>query len=87
MREVVFFMRKLFNITIDETAFLKWEISEILYKNNFLEVSVKPFGFLHPQTPIGCIKYIVLAENLLERTPVFSEIAGSLLISTRKKAR
>lgn len=80
------FIRRMFNATADETAFLKWKITDILYKNGFLDISVKPFGFLHPQTPSGCIKYIMVIETFLERIPIISEIAGSLVIAARKKS-
>jgi len=78
------FTRRIFNATADETAFFKWQIAGALRSHNFRDVFVRPFGFLHPHTPAGCIRYLVSAENVLEKIPLFSEIAGSLLIGARK---
>ena len=45
------------------------------------------FDSLYPLTPVRLIPLVEWLGRVLERLPVFSEIAGSLLISGRKAAR
>jgi len=77
-------MRRIFNATPEETAFYRWEISRALAKSGFINTEAVPFGFLHPYTAPGLIKIVTELERLLENIPVFSEIAGSLIISGQK---
>ena len=68
----------------DETAFFRWKIASQLRSHGFMDVSVEPFDFLHPQTPAWLLD---LAERLtinLEKVPLIREITGSLIIQCRK---
>ena len=68
----------------DETAFFRWKISKLLRKNNFKNVRVKPFDFLHPSVPKRLIKVISKMGNAFEKCPIIKEIAGSIFISATK---
>jgi SAM-dependent methyltransferase len=69
----------------DETAFIRWQLANKLRFHNFVDVSVEPFDFMHPQTPAWLL--LNLTERLvmiLEKIPLIKEIAGSLIIQCRK---
>jgi len=68
----------------DETAFFRWCIRKKLIETGFVEVTVKPFDFLHPQTPKSLIKTINQISFFVEKTPLVSELAGSLYIVANK---
>lgn len=78
------FMRRLFNNSPDETAFIKWSIKNKLLKIGFTHVQVKPFDFLHPATPTFLINLVNQASKLFESMPIIKEIAGSLIITGKK---
>lgn len=73
-------IKRLLGESPHERAFFRWQISQILAKQGFNHLVVKPFDFLHPVTP-GLLTLLVnkLGE-LLERLPLIKEIAGSLMI-------
>lgn len=70
-----------------ETAFVRWRIRPALARLGVADVRARPFDFLYPLTPAGMIGVVERVGRLLERLPVLSEIAGSLLISGRKPER
>ena len=70
----------------DETAFSRWDIAEKLRRFGFVDVSVEPFDFLHPQTPARLLNLAERLTRRVEKTPLVREIAGSLIIRCRKDA-
>lgn len=68
----------------DETAFFKWRLRKKLKEHGFQNISIIPFDFLHPQIPESFIKYFKPVADILEHTPIFKEIAGSLYIIANK---
>ncbi len=68
----------------DETAFFRWGLQRRLRRLGFREIQVEPFEFLHPRIPASLIKSVRSLESVLEKTPLFREIAGSLYIRARK---
>jgi SAM-dependent methyltransferase len=68
----------------DETAFFRWEIARKMRVHNFVDVSVEPFDFMHPQTPAGLLNLMERLTIILEKVPLVREIAGSLIIQCRK---
>ena len=79
------FMRKLFNNSPNETAFIRWNLKKKLIKAGFTHVQLKPFDFLHPATPAFLINPIIQISKTFEATPLLKEIAGSLIISGEKE--
>jgi len=78
-------LKKMMNDTPTEAAFCRWRLKAVLRKKGFCRISIYPFEFLHPLTPkslIGCVRK---AERCLEHIPLMREIAGSLLMTARKK--
>jgi len=78
------FMRKLFNNSPDETAFIRFLLQKKLKKAGFCSVKIYPFDFLHPATPKLFIKCLIKMGKILERVPIFKEFAGSLYIEAQK---
>ena len=68
----------------DETAFFRWEIANQFRSHGFMEVSVKPFDFVHPQTPAWLLNLTERLTIVLENIPLVREIAGSLIIQCRE---
>lgn len=64
-----------------ETAFFRWSLESRLSGMGFKEIKIEPFDFLHPSCPRVAIDAIEKLGSLLEKTPLFREIAGSLFIS------
>ena len=77
-------LKKILNDTPSETAFFRWELKKTLEQNGFSQIYIYPFEFLHPLTPVPFICFIKKLERWLERAPIFKEIAGSLLIYSKK---
>ncbi len=78
-------IRKIANNSPDETAFIKWQIKKKLAAAGFNRIAVKNFDFLHPLIPKLLIKPVSRLGKVLEKTPGFKEISGSLIISGRKE--
>jgi len=78
-------LKKLTGDTPSETAFFRWRTKCNLQKNGFRQVSILPFEFLHPLTPVFLIDIIRRAEYFLEKLPIIKEITGSLLIYAEKE--
>jgi ubiquinone/menaquinone biosynthesis C-methylase UbiE len=68
----------------DETAFIRWKIKKLLQNTGFKKITVVPFDFLHPAVPSRLIKTIATIGRIAENTPLFKEIAGSVLIKAVK---
>jgi len=67
-----------------ETAFTRWGLRRTLARLGLVDVAVRPFDFLYPATPKRLVPMVERLSRVLERTPLVSEIAGSLLISARR---
>jgi 2-polyprenyl-3-methyl-5-hydroxy-6-metoxy-1,4-benzoquinol methylase len=70
----------------DETAFFRWSLRRQLGRVGFANVQIRPFDFLHPQTPRSLIPVCQLVGDCFERVPLVSEFAGSLYIAAHKPA-
>lgn len=68
----------------DETAFFRWSLIKLMRNTGFVDISIKPFDFLHPAIPVSLIPFIMTIGKTIEKLPLFKEIAGSLYISARK---
>lgn len=68
----------------DETAFFRWPLRQRLQRAGFREIQITPFDFLHPKIPARYIPIVKSIGNFLEKTPLLSEIAGSLYIRGKK---
>ena len=68
----------------DETAFFRWQIANQLRRYGFVDVCIKPFDFMHPQTPARLLNLMERLAKILEKVPFVREIAGSLIIQCRK---
>jgi ubiquinone/menaquinone biosynthesis C-methylase UbiE len=69
----------------DETAFFRWKIKTLLNSTGFRRIEVMPFDFLHPAIPPSLIKTVSAMGKIIEKTPLFKEIAGSLFIKAVKE--
>ena len=78
------FIKKRMGDSPDETAFFRWSLKKQLAKAGFIDISIRPFDFLHPQIPECLISFFRPICSFLERTPILSEFAGSLYIEARK---
>lgn len=78
------FVKKMSGDSPDETAFFQWRMKTSLVKNNFNDISVEPFDFLHPAFPDFLFAPISLFAGILEKITFIKEIAGSLFIFGRK---
>jgi len=70
----------------EETAFVRWSLSQRMRLAGFQLVRVAPFDFLHPVVPVRWIQVVRKVGASLEQIPVVREVAGSLLIQGSKKA-
>lgn len=70
--------------TETETAFFKNQIKKDLTELGLKNVEVVPFDFVHPGFPGFCLEPLKMLTNVLEKTPLVKEIAGSLKISATK---
>jgi SAM-dependent methyltransferase len=68
----------------DETAFFRWPLRRLLEQTGYREIRIDPFDFLHPKTPGPLVGPVNGLGRFLEKTPVVSEIAGSLFIRAVK---
>ncbi len=67
----------------DEYAFTSGRIRRDLEAAGFISISVRPYEFLHPSTPVALIAFTRSLEAVLDRTPL-RHFGGSLLIEARK---
>jgi ubiquinone/menaquinone biosynthesis C-methylase UbiE len=68
----------------DETAFFRWGLRKRLRKYGFRNIAIRPFDFLHPQTPQPLIPLVKHIGSFLEKIPLLMEIAGSLYVKAEK---
>jgi len=68
----------------DETAFFRWQIARKLLSFGFVDVTVYPFDFIHPDIPASLLDVAERWSVILEKIPLIREIAGSLIIQCRK---
>jgi SAM-dependent methyltransferase len=69
-----------------ETAFVRWQLGPALERLGLARVRIRPMDFLYPLTPAALIGIVERIGRVLERVPVVSEIAGSLLVLAEKPA-
>jgi 2-polyprenyl-3-methyl-5-hydroxy-6-metoxy-1,4-benzoquinol methylase len=67
-------------VSPDETAFVRWQLQELLLKTGFTGIDITPFDWLHPATPPALINLVSEVGSYLEMTPIVRELAGSLRI-------
>ena len=79
------FLKRRVGDSPDETAFFRWQMVKRLHHIGFVDVSVEPFDFIHPQMPPSLLNWAERLTTLLEKTPFMREFAGSLMIQCRKK--
>ena len=70
--------------SLDETAFVRWQIAGALSRAGFADVRVCPHDWLHPATPVGWLDTVSKIGRAVERVPGLRECAGSLLISATR---
>lgn len=76
--------KRYFGVSPDEMAFSRFRARAALRAAGFPEAHVRPFDFVHPATPAPLVGAVARVGRWLERVPLVSEIAGSLLIMGRK---
>jgi 2-polyprenyl-3-methyl-5-hydroxy-6-metoxy-1,4-benzoquinol methylase len=68
----------------DETAFLRWQLKNLLKIKKFKNISITPFDWLHPATPPLFITPIMKLGVVLEKIPIVREFSGSLIIYAKR---
>ena len=68
-------------VSPDETAFVRWQVTRELRAVGFTDISIVPFDWLHPATPSSLIPLVQGVGGLLERLPLVREFSGSLWIT------
>lgn len=81
------FIKKRMGDSPDETAFFRWSLKKQLAQAGFVDISIRPFDFLHPQIPEYLIVFFRPVCSFLEQAPILSEFAGSLYIEARKRGK
>jgi SAM-dependent methyltransferase len=76
--------KRYFGVSPDEMAFSRFRAASALRAAGLSDVRVRPFDFLHPATPAALVDAVARVGRGLERMPVLSEFAGSLLVTARK---
>ncbi len=71
----------------DETAFFRWSLKRQMTLAGFDHVKIRPFDWLHPFTPEPFISAVQAVGKILEKIPVMSELAGSLLICAQRPGK
>jgi SAM-dependent methyltransferase len=77
-------LRRLTRESPDETAFWRGPLARRLREAGFVDVSVRPFDFLHPLLPVCAARVLRRGLRALEAVPALREIAGSLAVFGRK---
>ena len=78
------YIKRIMGDSPDETAFFRWGLKRKLKEHFFRNISIKPFDFLHPQTPKILLHLIKQIGFFVEKMSILSEIAGSLYIRAEK---
>ena len=77
--------KKYFGVSPDEMAFSRFRARAAARAAGLDGVSVTPFDFLHPATPARLIGAVSALGRAVERVPLAREIAGSMVLSGRKR--
>ncbi|MBI5578840.1 MAG: methyltransferase domain-containing protein [Deltaproteobacteria bacterium] len=80
------FLPMFWYISPDEGAFYRHRLARLLGAIGFADVRTQAFDWLHPSVPTRGITGALTLGNLLEKTPVLREFAGSLLIRATRPA-
>lgn len=64
----------------DESAFIRWQFRDLLRKTGFVNITILPYDWLHPATPVSLIKPFAKTGLILEKLPIIREFSGSLHI-------
>ncbi len=67
-------------ISADETAFVRSSLKRSLEKIGFINNSIVPFDWLHPDVPEKLIPFVSATGLVLEKIPLIREFSGSLHI-------
>lgn len=78
------FIKRWLGDSPDETAIIRWNFSDMMNKIGFINTKVMPYDFLHPYTPSLFIPLVKSIGLIVERIPIFREIAGSVIIYGEK---
>lgn len=78
------FVKRYFMVSPDETAFIRWKLFRKIQENNFKDIKIVNFDFLHPSTPKPFIPMVKRLGEFLEQFPLTKEITGSLYIHAVK---
>ena len=68
----------------DESAFTRRQLRHLLQNAGFVKVTVLPYDWLHPATPVTLIKPVAKAGRILEKLSIIREFAGSLHLSAER---
>lgn len=68
----------------DETAINRWKFKKMLNKLGYVKIKIFPYDFLHPIIPKPLVNIVNGISKLIEKIPVLSEIAGSVIIVGHK---
>ena len=72
--------------SVEEQTHTRWRYRSMLRRAGFVQVSVRPFDFLHPKTPRFLPGAVVNVGRVLECFSILREISGSLLLTARRPA-
>jgi ubiquinone/menaquinone biosynthesis C-methylase UbiE len=78
------FIKRMLGDSPDETAILRWKFAKMMLAIGFKNVDIYPYDFLHPITPKPLIRLVNSVGKIIEKIPVFKEIAGSVVIAGEK---
>jgi len=68
----------------DETAIVRWNFKKMMQDRGFKNIHIFPYDFLHPLTPKPLIGIVNSIGKMIEKVPLFREIAGSVIIYGEK---
>lgn len=72
-------------VSPDETAFIRWRLETLLKKCGFRNITITPFDWLHPSTPVPLIRMVQKLGSTLEKIPGVKEFSGSLIIRAERE--
>ncbi len=78
------FIKKWLGDSPDESAIVRFSFKKLMEENGFKNVNIFPYDFLHPATPKPLIGFVKAVGELVEKTPLLKEIAGSVIIFGEK---
>jgi len=77
-------LKKMLGDSPDETAFVRWRLRRLLEETGFVDVTIRPFDWLHPYTPRPIIPVVKGIGFVVAMLPLLREFSGSLYIHARK---